>query len=53
MALGVTQTAAASGIVLDRFLSLWLPLIVGVWALNEAKKRDELPNIFKKKKVKK
>lgn len=42
---GVMQTSAASAIVLDRFISLWLPLFVTFIGLSMAKRRGELPDL--------
>ena len=48
--MGVPQSAAASIMILDRFLSLWLTLLIGMAALSWAKRRNELPRISMPKK---
>jgi glycosyltransferase 2 family protein len=47
---GITKQIAASAMVLDRLVSFWLPLFVGMVAFSIARKKGELPNIAWKKK---
>ena len=49
---GVTSPIAASSLVLDRLMSFWLPLVIGLFAFSAAKKRGELPKISLRKKEK-
>lgn len=45
VAFGVASGPAASGILLDRFVSFWLLLAVGMASLYAARRRGELPDL--------
>lgn len=45
VAFGIAPNIAGSAVVIDRFVSLWLPLFVGLAALTIAKRRGELPDL--------
>lgn len=49
--LGLSPSTATSGMVLDRFISFWLLLVVGFAALSVAKSKGELPELGKIRKI--
>lgn len=49
LAFGLTPALAASSMVLDRLVSFWLTLLIGLAGFTMAKRRGELPNILKRK----
>ena len=49
IAFGVSPAGAASTVVLERLVSFWLPLAIGLVAFTAAKRRGELPDILKRK----
>ncbi|MEK6887428.1 MAG: flippase-like domain-containing protein [Candidatus Aenigmatarchaeota archaeon] len=50
LAFGVVPSMAASSMVLDRLVSFWLPLFIGLVGFTAAKKRGELPSLRRKHK---
>lgn len=53
--LGISSGVGASAMILDRLVSFWMPLFLGMIALSMAKHKNELPNLdsFWKKSEKK
>ena len=51
IALGVAPSLGASSFILERLVSFWLPLAIGLVAFTIAKRRGELPHLLHKKKT--
>ncbi len=45
IAFGITSSVGASAMILDRLLSFWMPLFIGLVAISMAKQKGELPDL--------